>query len=201
MRVNIGPFLNWWGPYQIANLLQKIGFKEEFTEKLGVKLADIKCLSNFCEFVYAKRKRHVSVKLHKYDTWNMDGTLAIIILPMLKQLKATKHGSPFVANEDVPERLWGPATPNEFGDVDAKWHERWEWVLNEMIWAFEQKQPDCDWESAFHHGVMDWNLDNHTIAYGDKHTHTFDYEGYTKYRDKIKNGLRLFGVYYEGLWH
>ena len=35
----------------------------------------------------------------------MDHTLANIILPMLKQLQATKHGSPMVDIEDVPEEL------------------------------------------------------------------------------------------------
>jgi hypothetical protein len=45
------------------------------------------------------------VKIDKWDTWSMDHTLAQIVLPMLKQLQATKHGSPLVEDEDVPEGL------------------------------------------------------------------------------------------------
>ena len=39
------------------------------------------------------------VKIDRYDTWSMDHTLADIVLPMLKQLQATKHGSPLVEDE------------------------------------------------------------------------------------------------------
>ena len=48
------------------------------------------------------KEQKVNVQIDKWDTWNMDATLAHIIVPMLKQLKATKHGAPYVADEDVP---------------------------------------------------------------------------------------------------
>jgi len=44
-------------------------------------------------------KRVETILLDPYDTWNMDHTLALIIVPMLKQLKATKHGAPCVDDE------------------------------------------------------------------------------------------------------
>ena len=43
----------------------------------------------------------VKVQIDKWDTWNMDCTLAHIIHPMLVQLKATKHGAPNVDDCDV----------------------------------------------------------------------------------------------------
>jgi len=52
------------------------------------------------------------VKIDRWDTWSMDHTLAKIILPMLKQLKDTKHGSAIVDLEDVPEELRGTSTPD-----------------------------------------------------------------------------------------
>ena len=55
-------------------------------------------------FGYSQQQR-TSIKIHKYDTWSMDDTLAPIILPMLVQLKATKHGAPLVDLEDVPKLL------------------------------------------------------------------------------------------------
>jgi hypothetical protein len=45
------------------------------------------------------------VKIDTYDTWSMDHTLADIILPMLKQLRETKHGAPQDDDADVPEYL------------------------------------------------------------------------------------------------
>ena len=56
------------------------------------------------------------VKIDYWDTWSMDHTLGHIALPMLKQLKATKHGSPFVDDEDVPEHLRSTAAPPKEND-------------------------------------------------------------------------------------
>ena len=38
-------------------------------------------------------KQKQKICIHKYDTWSMDHTLAHIVLPMLVQLKRTKHGA------------------------------------------------------------------------------------------------------------
>lgn len=80
--------------------------------------------------------RFVEVILHEYDTWSLDHTLSHIIAPCLKQLKETTHGAPSVDNEDVPEELWRPENFSEH-DCDENWFARWEYVLDEMIWAFE----------------------------------------------------------------
>ena len=58
----------------------------------------------------------------------MDHTLAQIALPMLYQLAKTKHGSPLVDIEDVPFELQG--------DYEDAVHDRWDWVMSEMIFAF-----------------------------------------------------------------
>ena len=78
----------------------------------------------------------------------MNNTLAHIILPMLKQLKETKQGSHLVDDEDLPVHM-------RHGDAlgEDNWvHYKWEWVLNEMIWSFEQVLDDVDWETQFYHG-------------------------------------------------
>jgi len=49
--------------------------------------------------------RVIDVHIDEFDTWSMDDTLSHIILPMLKQLKETKHGAPNVDKEDVPSEL------------------------------------------------------------------------------------------------
>ena len=153
------------------------------------------------------------VKIDKWDTWSMDSTLSIIILPMLKQLQSTNHGAPFCDDEDVPEGLRSTVAPpkeNEW-DTDGNHFKRWDWVMNEMIWAFEQKQPDCDWEHQFYSGEHDiksvpreWDADGKVLMYeslkGPNDTFQVDREGMTKHQDRIDNGLRLFGKYYQGLW-
>ena len=45
---------------------------------------------------YKKNGNPRTEKIHidPWDTWSMDYTLALIILPMLNQLKESKHGAP-----------------------------------------------------------------------------------------------------------
>ena len=156
------------------------------------------------------------VKIDRWDTWSMDHTLAPIILPMLKQLKATKHGAPFVDDEDVPEHLRSTAAPakeNEW-DTDANHFLRWDWALDEMIFAFEHKVDDS-WEDEFREGEIDWvtvpvDKDGNEVPKGEhkyyqmkdgpNHTYKCDYEGMEKVQARMKNGFRLFGKYYEALW-
>lgn len=162
----------------------------------------------FLDFVHPKIDY---VKIDRYDTWSMDHTLANIILPMLKQLKATQHGAPNVDDEDVPMELqsWTAPAKEEY-DVDGNHFARWDYVLDEMIFAFECKVDDS-WEEKFRSGEMDmksvaceWDENGKATMYqwikGSNHTYHYDYEGANKVHERISNGFRLFGVYFNSLW-
>jgi hypothetical protein len=105
----------------------------------------------------------------------MDHTLALVILPMLKQLHADKHGAPNVDDEDVPEKLKSTSAPpkESVWETDANHFKRWDYILDEMIWSFEHKLKDTDWEES-----ALWSAN----------------------AVRAKNGFRLFGKYYEALW-
>ena len=182
MKVNIGPYRDWIGPYQLA---AKIPFISESTsDKIGDWLAST-WVNDLCHWIDDRKERKIEIRIDKCDTWNMDHTLALIILPMLKQLKETKHGSPYVDDEDVPPHMrHSNAKTDEFGyDSGDNWvHYKWEWVMNEMIWTFEHLVDDS-WEEKFY-----------TKENG------FDKLRYKEVDDRIANGLRLFGKYYRGLW-
>jgi len=90
MKVYIGPFSSFIGPYQIADTLKVFGVSEEKCDAIGEKLANT-WVSTFCNWVESKRKRTVKVKIHAYDTWNIDSTLSYIVLPMLIKLQKEKH--------------------------------------------------------------------------------------------------------------
>jgi len=168
-------------------------------------------LMKFLDIVHPKINY---IKIDKYDTWSMDHTLADIILPMLRQLNATKHGAPCVDDEDVPEGLGLRSTEaepkeNEW-DTDSNHFKRWDWVMGEMIFAFECKVDDS-WQDAFRSGEFDWKTkacawdENgkatmYQSVYGPNHTYKCDYEGMKKVEDRIQNGFRLFGKYYQSLW-
>ena len=177
MKVYIGPYKNWVGPYQIAEALcfwakpvkDEYNFKRkpDWVHDFGTwlshgttdeKITDSKnapktWLLRLCQWIESKRNRTTYIKIDKYDTWSMDHTLAIIILPMLKQLQATKHGAPNVDDDDVPEELKStsaPAKENEW-DTDGNHFKRWDWVMDEMIFAFEH-HVDNKWEEKYSKG-------------------------------------------------
>ena len=174
MRVNIGPYKNWFGPYQLVDLLcfwvkeipDEYGYKDkpEWVHNFGKWLAEDKngndsWLTKLCQKIDSYKKRKIKIHIDRWDTWSMDHTLGLIVLPMLKQLRDTKHGSPLVDAEDVPEEL----RMTGYDDVSSQFrlkfeddeqfqkdsweitHRRWEWVLNEMIFAFEHLIDDS-WE-------------------------------------------------------
>ncbi|MFY8212241.1 MAG: hypothetical protein ACOVLB_06235 [Candidatus Nanopelagicus sp.] len=219
MKVVIGPYKNWVGPYQIA---EKLLFwldkhKDHRVHEFGRWLSETKTgedsgLTKLCQWIESKRSRQEYVRIDSYDTWGMDCTLAMIALPMLKQLKATKHGSPCVSDEDVPDELKSTAAPQkEFEhDIDDNHFKRWDWVLDQMIFAFECK-VDETWQEQYRSGVHDmqtkpcaWDENGKPTLYemftGPKDTYVCDYAAMAVHQARISNGFRLFGKYYEALW-
>lgn len=213
MKVKIGPYLSWCGPYQIADAI--FWWQEKYSDtcrwadrahKFGTWLAERKdgsdsYLMQFCNWVQQTRKRQIYVKLHKYDTWNMNNTLALIILPMLKQLQATKHGAPSVDDADVPAPLKSTAPGakdkcEHDWDVDDNHFYRWDYVLGEMIWAFEQEADDNSEDKFYDHGekVLGESLEQSIQRL------KVDQVGLKAHHARKQNGFRLFGKYYQNLW-
>ncbi len=142
------------------------------------------------------------VKIDRYDTWSMDHTLAYIIHPMLVQLNETKHGAPYTDDEDVPEHLrshMAEPKENEW-DTDSLHFMRWDWILNEMIWAFEQELKDDDEHQFFDHSEcgdekFPWNENGQYVS-----KVKVDREGLEAHQKRKANGFKLFGSYYKNLW-
>lgn len=213
MKVIIGPYRNWIGPYQIAEALcfwspkvkDECGIlrHKDWVHNFGTWLAETKTgeeslLTKLCNWIDGKKQRQVYVRIDKFDTWSMDHTLAHIILPMLKQLKATKHGSPHVDDFDCPQHLWSTHAKPKLNDYDTDefWHQRWEYVLGEMIWAFEQHLDDSAQDQFFDHTNVDPKADINQQIKQTKH----DSEGYNHWQHRKAMGFKLFGKYYQALW-
>ena len=203
MKVKIGRYVNWIGPYQIGTWFSKIGFSEETCDKIGDFLAST-WIDKFCNWIYNKKSRKIIVHIHDYDIWGMDSTLAYIILPMLIKLKEYKNGSPHVDDEDVPENIRSTYSlipkKNEW-DTDEYFHDRWEYVLEEIIWAFSQINED--WEDQYYNDYGEWkfvDLENGNSEIKTIKEPVFDKEGLANHQKRMTNGFRLFGKYYQGLW-
>jgi len=185
VKINIGPYPRWFGPYQIA---EKILFwkdkDDEVVFALGEWLDKHTPIARIAQWFFGKRK--VKIRIDPYDTWSMDHTLTLIILPMLKQLQQSAQSSCLVDDSDVPEELRSTAVPAVVDyDIDDNYHERWEWVLGEMIWAFEQIVDDSSEDQFFDHSAKPY---------------VYDREGHVKHSERIQRGTILFGKYYQGLW-
>jgi hypothetical protein len=211
MKVYIGPYLNYIGPYQISN---KILFftNKETKEKFGDWLSGIKVLDNFFVWLDKKRCRKINIHIDKYDVWSMDHTLALIIVPLLKTLKEKSNTYPnSVENKDVPRHLRTTRKEEEYEDEhtvfvgDSKRFKKWVWLLDEIIWTFEQHLND-DWHDLYIKGEIDFQFEKKeneltsTLVAGPNHTCTIDREGMVKHRKRMLKGRMLFAKYYEHFW-
>ena len=217
MKIKIGPYPNRWiSNIHTRYMNKKYGYVdwpveqskfENFLEKFEDVLQGIyNCTVNL---FLDRREQKIKIHIDRWDTWSMDHTLAHIVLPMLKQLKKEKHGAPWVAVADIPRELRPSKKEvleySKNGSTDPKFFERWDWVLDEMIFAFETKVDDGRWEEQFESGESDlqWKKledGNYQMVNGPKHTREYDWEGRKAYQERISNGFRLFGKYYENLW-
>jgi hypothetical protein len=204
MKVYIGPYKNYVGPHDIAEKLLFWKDKDsDIVHTFGMWLADFVWLGDFCGWIDSKRSKKVSVRIDSYDVWSMDSTLALIILPMLRKLAENKHGAPFVEFADVPENL-RPTETDEHG-TDSTWFVRWEYVLNEMIFAFENMNGGWEeqfWTTAPKLALLE-QTDDTDAEVGRSPWDDIgecDWDARKAYDERIHNGLCLFGKYYRCLW-
>lgn len=207
MKVSIKSYNDCWVSYVHDRYMDK-KYNREWTESNTRLEKKLETLQDGLQWVYNKtinkildklERQRFEVRIDPWDTWSMDHTLAPIILPMLVQLKATKHGAPLVTNTDVPEELQATKEQideyNKGGDAGPKHFERWEWVLDEMIWAFEQKCRD-DWTMDYYGPY----IEGEDGSFLGGHFEWIDREGIQAQQLRMTNGFRLFGKYYEHLW-
>jgi hypothetical protein len=208
---------HWLSPYTICEKIcwwREIDYDEPWVKQVVKVLDPVMILwQDFLDFVDPKINY---VKIDPWDTWSMDSTLTPIILPMLKQLREHKHGAPSTEDEDVPANLRSttPAAQKakkESWDSDGNHFKRWDWIMDEMIWAFEQLADDS-WEEQYFTGKSDivWvpskelDANGRPLTYemkkGPGDTRKYDKKGYAKHSARIDNGLRLFGKYFRALW-
>lgn len=175
---------------------------------------------NIGKFPKGKTDRKIDINIEYFDTWNMDHTLALIILPMLLQLKETKHGVPSelvddVGGEDYTEQDsfdFYKETHVESWEVASK---RWDEILDKMIWSFQQLAVE-EYDEKYHHGKADYDwLESDKMfsnpvtgkiekAYQmvdkDPTSHWYDHVGHQLHEERIQEGLNLFGKFFRSLW-
>ena len=133
----------------------------------------------------------------------MDSTLAMIIVPMLKQLKETTHGYPgeFADDPFAKQRSFegdGWDLPEDSGA------DKWDEILDKMIWAFEQVNED--WEDQYRSGEIVFDCipcedsDNWELVKAPEDTSEADYDGMRRHEERMQEGFDLFAKYFRNLW-
>jgi hypothetical protein len=77
---------------------------------------------------------------------------------------------------------------------------RWDWIIAEMIWAFEQTVKDDDEHQFFDDSEcgdekFPWDKDGQYVS-----KIKVDNEGLEAHQKRKANGFKLFGKYYQNLW-
>lgn len=224
MKIKIGPYrsdiipvYSWERKYEMWRSDSLWLDEDDYTwyDKIVFKAFDI--LFNLARPINRwsnNRERKIKIHIDGYDVWSADHTLAMIIHPTLVKLKEVQHGACNVDPEDVPEDLRPTEEPNDTnGYVDNTHFDRWNYVLDEMIWAFEQCTKSDKGDDQFHHnseqlemvftpieGIPASELSFNYQKDPAKPKYWVDNEGKKLHYDRISNGLRLFAKYYFSLW-
>ena len=145
------------------------------------------------------------------DDWSADWTIATIAAPLLKKVKENKHGAPYDNEEDVPESL-RPLVDADKDDPNHPWEDenffkRWDYILDEIIFAMEEIASDNANEPSPYtkkgemvFGEIDEKTGTGVVTFEGYEETEESRKAYTDYRNRIKNGCRLFGVYFTDLW-
>ena len=206
MKVYIGPYKKHLSFSKLGDFLESLNVPEYYADKVWYFF---QFFANKLWNDLGKQGQTTIIKIDNYDIWGLDTTLSQIIAPAIKLLKENKQGAPVVDYEDVPEELRPTEEDkkklqDDPGWTDDKFFERWDWVMNEMLYAFETY--NTDWEDKFHSGTIDIKFEKtenssfSKMVRGPKDTHKFDIDGYKAELNRIQNGMRLFGKYYMSLW-
>ena len=204
MKVKIGNYCTYWGPYQVAELLffwypkkkdefgneENADFIHSFGKWLSVdKNGEDSWLYTFLNWIHSKKNRNVKVKIDRYDHWNAHNTASLILAPLFKSLREHTHSSGFIDDDDVPDRLKSTTADTQTqeekdnGHSDSNFQLRYKWVLDEVIWALEQ--DNNEWEEQFYPKQIDGK---------------YDWDGIKVYNKRIANGFRLMGLYWQNFW-
>ena len=157
MKVYIGPYRNDMGSLYrwIDRFLSKIGFSEETTEKISdfffETLLETKLGARIADYVNS-RERKIKVRIDDYDVFEARSSLAIIIIPILKELKLNSNGYSMFDKNDAPEGL--VINENDLDYQEILYYS----IMNEMIYAFEKTLDGDDNASAEVNERVDYGL-------------------------------------------
>ena len=111
---------------------------------------------NISKYYKNSPDRRINIDIERFDTWGLDNTLALIILPALIQLKETKQGVPHdfanAGGEDYIDQDSFDFYKETHNDAFNEKIKEWDEILDKMIWSFQQLALE-NYDQQYHHGL------------------------------------------------
>lgn len=138
------------------------------------------------------------VVIHAYDCWSADHTLAMILHPLLKRVKADTRSTPCSVYDTLDE------------DISEEAHERaykkWQLILDQMIFSMqeianlEHNEPKMPKNAHWKEWKDETGRDRMEFIWDDEQERKkYEKETY-EYQRKIQEGCELFGKHFRDLW-
>ena len=201
MKVILGQYPKEYCTSDLEGLYRKyirrLDYDSEAPEdKMEIRLAKVdRMIQVFLDVTLNKilqfNKRTEIVRIDRSDTLDLYTDLAQII-------QKRNDGYFEVKPEDCPFSV------NDESDAGFS-EQRYNWVMDEMIWAFKEVLNDLNQEK-FWSGESDFFFEEipgttkQRVVKGPNHTSVFDSEAFAQHKARVDNRLRLFGAYYLNLW-
>lgn len=170
----------------------------------SIETVMIQCIKDWHERICYKIRRHIQgIKqgFPESDTWSLDYTIAKFTLPRLKRLRVLveKHGGvPAAFSESGFGQDPSLMSDEEYDIAHAKDLKKWLEVIDKMIVAFELILNDDDLMHDFPEQDL-FDKDGNYVPLPKEWSKK--YMKRVKLREKkIKEGLTLFGKYFQALW-
>lgn len=153
-------------------------------------------------------ERIVDIQIDDYDTWNLDHTLALIILPLLEKFKGDMERDMFYPS-NINEEVNHSTEVQSISDDEEKANEgykQWLSIIDEMIYAMKGviDDPDffIDYDSISHEEAKEKGYDLIDVEDLGLDITPFyvDREAQRIHDNRVREGLELFGKYFQHLW-
>lgn len=143
----------------------------------------------------SKKPRRIDIKIHSWDHYSADHTIALIVYPLLVEFKKKA-------------KAWGGAPSCLINEKDGKnaqkiAFKKWLEIIDKIIFSFKEIANNLPGEKkAFKKNGKKYKTEKcengtHKIV---ETGFDFDVNKWEEYNSKIQEGLELFGKYYTNLW-
>jgi hypothetical protein len=154
------------------------------------------CFQSIC-YWFRKKKQILTTGFPHEQSIEFSSELAKWALPRLKHLRDNTQG--------YPSHLIEGENP----DYDKNWEERddygikkWRDILDKIIWSFENlnNEPMPTPPADYDHSCKVIKYDDGSTEYVSLDKRSWDWTAVNHHREKVQEGLDLFGKYYLELW-